>query len=217
MALFAVLTSVVALRLDTSPEVTSETAAALSSELVSAIEGQTAASVVVDDIVWEPRCGVDCETEVRARTNADDVVLVRVLGALSLLRVVAVRSAGPGTLPKRLELELSAPSDLKAAARSIAQELFPKVAAWPPQPETAEAATFDPPPWILLSAGVAALAVGVGLGVSSQSLRREAETSNDVPTREVLESRASARAAVSVTSMVVAGTALLSAIIWLAW
>lgn len=174
----------------------------LSSEIAAAIEARTGREVVIDDPTWASSCTDRdaCAAEVRGRTGAQSVVLLRVFGALTLLRVAADRAEGNAL--DRIEVDLPREGkDRSEPLKALAEKLFPN--AKPPPPRAADLAADPAPPladtekkgsilpWVIVGAGAAAGLGGIGFGLSSRAARNDSQSPTiDDPTFDTLADRA---------------------------
>ncbi len=181
-----------------------------------------------------PACSGDraCIDAVRARTATRDVVTLRLIGVPTRVRVLASRN---GEAPHTVDVD-RAQEGWGAAWSGLAEALFPApppvapppVASVPPPsippPQVAPPVIVTPPPegaspsvapWIIAGAGVAALAVGVGFGLSSRGARATAANEPASP-RELddLESRAQTH---GVIANVAFGSAFVAGVAAVAW
>lgn len=208
--------SVIALRLELSKEVTPEVGADLRTELIRAIESRASERVVDDDVVWAPRCDSRCADEVRARTGASDVVIVRALAALTILRVNARRTA-LGAPEREAKVEIAFNASLQAVAETVTRALFPA------PPSRASELAEGPDPWrpepgplVLAAGGAAVLVAGIALGVSSSSARTAAEkTGISNGQYETLADESVLHAALANAAFVMAAGAVVIAVVWL--
>jgi hypothetical protein len=167
-------------------------------------------------------CGAEdrCVPEIRERTGAQDLVMLRLVGGLTRVRVVADRivssTAAPARTAVSAEIELARTSEgWPAGAAQIAQRLFAKGSLPPLEP-----LTLAPPPagrasvlpWVMFGASAAALAVGVGFGFASNGPRDMLEAGpveNHAPLEQQLRQRATAATVSYVVSGALAATGAL--------
>jgi hypothetical protein len=152
------------------------------------IEERTERPVVVDASEWEQCRGRGpCLDAVRARTRAEDVVIVRVIAGPLTLHVaserfyfdVAATRTSSASLPKN-ERESWRPRLEKMVVRLFPE--LPEVAPPPPSPPPplVQVATEPPPepsiaPWVVLGVSGAVAAVGTGFGVSNYVAKNQLE------------------------------------------
>lgn len=174
--------AVVGLRIDDVTDVPLERAIQIAEELGHAIEHDSELRAVVDDPSWS-RCTEPgrCLAELRARTGAGPLVLLRIYGGLTQIRVFAERPEAEQKTKAEVDLPLDA-AGASAATDALVHRLFPELlhraqaplVLAPPGPPA------PPPPrllpWVVAGTSVLALAVGVGLGLSSRGARTAVET-----------------------------------------
>jgi hypothetical protein len=190
----------VGIRLEETEELSIEAAMQIAEAFGRAIEVRSGLSPVIDDPVWGVCRAADrCLSEVRERTRASDVVLIKLFGAPKKVRLIAQRFRFG--LPPDERFEINIPIDreswstpLEEAARNMfaaGKKEPPKIATpvieipkdpvLPPPQETALA------PWILIGAGATALILGSVFGISSRNARNAVETEphSDVEVEEL--------------------------------
>jgi hypothetical protein len=176
----------IALNLEESAELPLETAVKIVDALARAIAGRTGAKPIVDDPTWsgckrEDRCLID----IAARTQANEVVLVRVFGGALSHRVIAERFRDRVMIARA---ELSVPEraeEWSAALDQIATVLFPMISKPASSSETlvppvesarVEPKSLSPWPFVALGSGAAMLIAGIAVGISSAHARDRLET-----------------------------------------
>jgi len=182
----------VGIRLEESEELSIETAMQIAEGLGRAIQTRSGLSPVIDDPVWGVCRAADrCLPEVRARTGAGDIVLVKLFGAPKKVRLIAQRFS-PGLSPEpRFEINVPIEREgwnapLEAAARALfaqATTIDPKALVHGVELPKNQLDPHPPPkgersvvPWVLVGAGAAALIAGSIFGFSSRSARSAVET-----------------------------------------
>lgn len=141
-----------------------------------------------------------CLDDRRRRTAARVLVLVRLIGVPTRIRIIAERIDADGT-PRSVALDLARNrTTWPSSFQRIAAELFPErlapprvaraspteIAKPPPEPEGPSVA-----PWIAAGVGAAALVTGIAFGVSSQGARSDAASMPTTPEQlDGLERRA---------------------------
>jgi len=174
--------AVVAVRIDDVTDVPLGRAIQIAEEFGHAIEQDSELRAIVDDPSWS-RCteAGRCLAELRARTGAGPLVLLRIYGGLTQIRVFAERPETEGGGKAEVDLPLDS-EGASAATHALVHRLFPELLhregtrlglapQLPPGP--------PPPrlvPWVVAGTSVLALAVGVGLGLSSRGARSAVET-----------------------------------------
>lgn len=226
----------IGIRLEESGEIAYEDATAIVRGLSAAVEAACGAPTAVDDPVWST-CSREerCVEQVRARTHAEQVVLVRIYGSLTLARVVGELFSSPGAALRRAEADL--PLGPKAtnpprreALERLARGLCPvgqgsiDLSKRPgSRPEATPALVpKDRPeprvlPWIVVGASVVAGGAGVFFGVSSSDARASAERPDVTDAEfEVLADRAQGQAIAANFLFAAAGAGLIAgALLWL--
>lgn len=180
----------VGIRLEESEELSIEEAMQITEAFGRAIQARSGLTPVIDDPVWGVCRAADrCLPEVRARTGASDIVLVKLFGAPKKIRFVAQKfRAG---LPPDQRYEINVPIEreawsapLEEAARNMFEPKVelkarvepPKVELTKDPPATAPVEETSVAPWVLIGAGATALIAGSILGLSSRSARGSVET-----------------------------------------
>jgi hypothetical protein len=180
----------VGIRLEESEELSIQSAMQIAEAFGRAIEARSGLSPVIDDPVWGVCRATDrCLTEVRARTGARDIVLLKLFGAPKKVRLIAQRF--PLGAPPDARFEINVPIEREAWAAPLeeaARAMFaaglkepPKLAAQSPQvtaqehPPPIKSSEGSIAPWVLLGAGATALVVGSVFGASSRSARSAVE------------------------------------------
>ena len=144
------------------------------------VEGRTGLAPRVDDPL-SPRCAPPgrCLGNVAARTNAEDLVFVRLIGGVTKIRVIARRYRRDGTQvaqasvtlprdPSVYETQLDRLSALLFSERFRPTRTDPRVMVLTP-PREERSVWLQAAPWVVLGVGVTAGAVGVAFGRSSAS------------------------------------------------
>lgn len=191
VAWLGLVVSVTAVHVDDAEDLPRDTARALAESVVASLRASTgAAHVLDDDAVWEGCApGVTCLDEIRARTRADDLVLLRFFAGPTTIRVVllfvpdgasAPTHTARGDVPRspdawpealaKIAGELSA-----QAPRARAETSDDLTATAPPRVE-ARSTLRQLAPWLGFAAGAAATAAGLGFGVSSDRAKEELRT-----------------------------------------
>lgn len=143
-----------------------------------------------------------CLREVKAATGGEQVLMLKMFGTSTRVRVVAQRFHLSDAAIASAELDLLRGEDASSAAAVAARALFPGISRGSGEIAMADR-TGDRSdrsrwlPWTVIGASAVLGGVGVGLGASSASLRRELETtafSGDeyLDRRSALEARATA-------------------------
>lgn len=152
--------AVVGLEIEDTANLPLARAVEIASSLGRVIEAETGDRFIVQDPVW---------TE---KAPADERVRLRIYGGLTQIRVRAER----GEVLAEMDLELDAAS-WPDATHALFHQIFPRVTHQEP---LVVAATPSKPmqisPLIAAATTVAALAVGIGFGVSAKSARSAVET-----------------------------------------
>lgn len=209
----ALISSSVAVRVEDTRSVSADDQASILQALSEAIEARSGRSAAVDRGACKKK--ERCVGEVAQRTQAEDVVSLRMLGVPTRIRILAEREgakAGAGDAAKKsAEIDLPRSRDgWGQALAALAEELFeakplPAVVAETPPLNAAPQVTATQPiestagqsdtraliPWIAIGAGVVCLAVGTGFGLSSRGARDEALAGpHDDSENRALEDRA---------------------------
>lgn len=191
----------------------------LAGQLSDAIEARTGARAVVDDPVWST-CKSDdrCLGQIRARTGAETILLLRLVGGVQRVRLVVERFPELEVLEPRVEQDVSLdPTAADAELRVLAARLFAEgIAARPPAVETAPPVELPPdeppsllPTWLCVGASAALLGAGVAFGASSASARSDSQDPLlDDPGFEALADRTQRHAWVANVLYVAAGVSL---------
>lgn len=170
----------VVVHLEEAGEVSIEEALAVCESLGAAITSRIGEPPQIEDVLWSSCDRSDrCISEIRARTSASRIVMVRVFGAPTALRVIAERFDTAASA-RRETFDL--PRD-RAAWRALiaqaAEKLFPE-----PPPARAAVAVVAPPlvddparvaPYVLLGGTAIAAAFAIGFGLSNNDARSEIE------------------------------------------
>jgi hypothetical protein len=184
----ALLGSGVGVHLEEIGELPLEEGSELARELGRAVERRTGEHFVLDDPLWPPCQSADrCLAAIRDRTRANDLVLVKVYGAPTKIRLIAERLELGAISGQRVELNVPrAREQWTPTLDEAALALFPKAPIAKREDDAARAATAPPPqeeerwplwvPYAVLGTGALALAAGAAFGLSSSSARDRAET-----------------------------------------
>lgn len=217
----AATSQAIGLQLRVGEEVSAEVADDLSRRLAAKLQAVTQRFVRVDSGLWG-QCeeGPACDAATRRRLDVSDLVTVQLFGAVTLLRVRAVRSDQGPREESQVDLQKSSPSAWDAKLDGLVRALFPE--AW--QHPVAQQVRLTPPPaasaerslgpWVLMGAAGASLVAAIAVGALSRSARGAAE---DAPTREIYESQADKTQRLAITADVlfaVSGAAALSGGLW---
>src|SRR5262249_37357776 len=147
-------------------------------------------AVAIDDPTWASSCtSADrCASEVRARTQAEEVVLVRLYGGPLKIHVTADRLTSTSTGADRGRTrEANVPktrANWTDGLEALAGELFDRsadpsdVAVAKPAPRQAvetKLSIVRAVPWILCGVGVAAAGAGLAFGLDSAHTRNRIE------------------------------------------
>lgn len=172
--------AVVGLRIDDVTDVPLERAIQIAEGLGHAIENESELSAVVDDPSWSrcPQVG-GCLAELRARTGAGPLVLLRIYGGLTQIRVFAERPGPEQSAKAEVDLPLGGAD--APPLQALVHRLFPDLPRRSPAPLLLGQSAPPPPsprlaPWVVAGTSAVALVVGVGLGLSSKAARTEVET-----------------------------------------
>lgn len=171
----------VSLHLEEHAELRLEEATALAHRLARAIEARTGRRTVLDDPLWPDCRDADrCLDAIRARTDTEDVVLLRFYSGPTKIRLIAERLAIDSLRDGRLETNVPKDPDQARdeALENVAFTLFPEA----PMSETStqlierapteeETGALEVLGWTSIAVAGASLAVAVGFGVSSRSVR----------------------------------------------
>lgn len=180
----------VGIRLEESEELSIEEAMQITEAFGRAIEARSGLTPVIDDPVWGVCRAADrCLSEVRSRTGANDVVLVRLFGAPKKVRLVAQKFRLGMPPDQRYEINVPIEREawnapLEEAARNMFEPKVelkarvepPKLELHKDPPPIAPASETSIAPWVLIGAGATALIAGSVLGLSSRSARGAVET-----------------------------------------
>lgn len=174
----------VSLHLDEHAELPLEEATDLADGLARAIEARTNRRVILDDPLWPDCRQADrCLDAIRARTDTDDVVLLRLYSGPTKIRLIAERlsldSLRDGRLEKNIPKEAGeARSD---ALVEVALSLFPESPAPTTSTQLIEGAPEEEQGtgvlavlgWTSIGVAGASLAVATGFGISSRLIRED--------------------------------------------
>jgi hypothetical protein len=183
----------VAIHVEEAVNVPHETALAIASELRDLVERWSGESrVVVDDIVWTECARSDrCVGEIRSRTSAEDVLLLKLQGAPTRIRILAELHPMDESKTRKLILDTShAPSERERALLPLVEDFFARrsgsiaiaststrsssptafglegIAPERQKPQTAESLSY-----VLMGAGSVLLGAGVVVGIRAQAAR----------------------------------------------
>lgn len=237
-ALALALVGDVGIAIEEARGVSGEDVSSIAEGLVEAVSARTGAA----KIDTGPRCerADRCIDDVRRRVGTSDLLLVRVIGVPTRLRLFVTHVAADGT--KRDEAVDVARSRGKWAPawRRLAATLFdakpevpppppPPLAASPPPPPSPPPSIVAPPPpaappeadpsigpWIVLGASVATLATGIGFGFSSRGARQTAANEPKTPSElRDLEDRAIDHGTIANVMFGTSAVAAGAGIVWL--
>jgi hypothetical protein len=162
--------------------VTNEEAAAVASKLKAGAESWTGAPrILVDDLLWSECTRADqCLGDIRARMQCDTILLLKLQGGPTRIRVLAELHDARKTV-ERLSLDIPrAPSEMPAALAPLISEFFPKRAVPPaqiamplttPRPEAStNPAASTIWPYLAIGAGLVAAGAGVVVGLGSRNV-----------------------------------------------
>lgn len=171
-----------------------EDAVSVVSALARALEGHRGEPAVIDDPSWSQCEARDrCVQDLRGRTQAEELVFVRVFGGPSLIHVILERVSLEARENRTFELDLERVGTREPGrwtgplARAVGA-LFPEagppkrsrelsLAEPGPAPEPRERSLLRAAlPWIALGAGAACGGAGVYFGTSSADAKEELES-----------------------------------------
>jgi hypothetical protein len=184
--------------------------------LGTAIERHTGASVVLDDTDWAKACRSEdvCLAAVKARTQADIVISLRLLGGLSRIRLIADRHPSDRSVLHDLPRDPEAES---TALDSVAKGLFPegRIQGEVTRARSSPKASISAVTWILFGAGGVALIAGSGFGLSSNGAGDEID-SNIVAGEDYrdLRTRMHDHGVVANVLFAAAGVSIISGLVW---
>jgi hypothetical protein len=166
----------IGVHLEEVEEVSPEAARSVLDSLGTALLARTGTIATADDPVWtECDSGDRCLENIRARTQAGELVMLRVFGGPKSTHLVAERIDAKNASKQHAKLTVEGTAMPDAAALApLARELFPEPRA-PTKLELSDAGgrALSPAPsygpWILLGAGAVAAGVGILFGASSRS------------------------------------------------
>jgi hypothetical protein len=171
-----------------------EEAGSIAAKVKALAERASGSKLLVDDLVWSECPRADhCLEDIRARMRCDSILLLKLQGGATRIRVLAELHAEPRDV---LRIILDVPRDapeMEAALAPLVAELFPSRAPAPPR--AVEAPAGIPPPrriatapearssprspalWPYLAFGASAVAAvyGVVLGLGSRDARSRLE------------------------------------------
>ncbi|MCK6547530.1 hypothetical protein L6R52_16900 [Myxococcota bacterium] len=192
IAWLGLVVGVTAVHVEDAEDLPRDTARAFAESIVDALGGVSGAPHVLDDdAVWEACSpGAACLDEIRARTRAEDVVLVRLFAGPTTIRAI-LRFVSAGAHAPTHTVQGDVPRATEAwpdALGALARELYTHAPR--PEPEPTDAALVaEPPakaeprstlrqlaPWLGFAASAASLAAGVGFGLSSDRAKDELAT-----------------------------------------
>lgn len=208
----------IAIHVEDTEAIETEAALALGAELARAIETRTGTAASID----EPgggRCQARdrCVGEIRARTAATEVVLLRVFGGPRSIQLIAERIRPRLALAVQGKLTLERGGAAPLQLEPLAATLFPEVRASAPAPPI-EA----PPehtswvPWAIAGSGAVLAVAGAVLAASSAGAkaRLEAEVLPEA-TSESLSDRQVAHGTAGAVLIPAGAAALLAGLAWL--
>jgi hypothetical protein len=153
-----------------------EVAQELARGIAKSVEELTGASVVLDDQLWESECTKPdrCASEIRGRTGAGQVVLLKAFAAATRLRLVADLSDRESKIVHSVQADLGRePESWPGTLRGFAQILFPTAAGAPTQVSVVAAPAPEPPSrtfsWVAIGAGVGSLGAAVALRLAANA------------------------------------------------
>lgn len=173
------LGSGVSVHLEEYGEIALEEATAFVERVQRAVEEKTARRVVVDDPLW-PDCQERsrCIDAIRARTDTEDVVLLRLFSGPTKIRLIAERLSLDSARDSRIERNIpKEPEAWPTQAADISTALFPETGAARAE-RIVDTSVADEGvtvmavlPWVSIGISAAALGVGAGFGFSSRGAR----------------------------------------------
>jgi hypothetical protein len=171
----------VGVRLEQTADVPLETGLEIERALVGALSSRLGTDVAIDSPDWAPcdRADKACIDGIRARMHADSVVVLRIFGAPTAIRLV-VKLFGATEAPVSSELDLERSSDTwRAALDGLAKQLFPVVTRPAPavtaeEPRAKEPKGFSFAPWAAFAGGA------VCAGVGAYFMVRQNQTKNQL-------------------------------------
>ena len=224
MLLALVIAAPVVLRVEETVNLPSERATEVLAEVVSAVKRNTGLEVAVDDFTQctDER---DCVEDVAARFGAKQVVLLKLAGALNTGRAVVLLASPDQGVQRRVEIDfpLDDQRDWPALFGAVATILFPQsvppkvqVALPPPPPIVEESKVGSIVSWTAIGVGVALSGGAIGLRVSSENLRDDAEALDfEDPSRPGLESRSNRHGLASNLMFGAGAVAIASGVVYL--
>lgn len=225
----ALIGATVAIHVDNSTGLSASDQAALLADLEAAITACSGAATIVDE------AGCDdvtpCGNQVLARTGAERLVFVQLVGVPSRIRVVAQTAPdGAGaTWQGRVDLERSRDrwpaaliefvrplfADLRRLDLAVSPPASPAAAPTAVPSEVTTAAEASPWPWVMLGGSLVLAGVGGAFGAVSRNARAAGDGGLRTPEAERLESRAIANGWAANVLWSTAGVAAVSGIVWL--
>jgi hypothetical protein len=181
-ALLSLLASAPALGIgiEETSRVRTATAAQIARALGEAIERQAGLGSSVDEPVWMTCTERPCAAEIRARARATEVVLLRIYGGVTKIRIVAERFSGEPLPASRGEADLPLISSRwREPLARLAASLFPSAIAFDAttaQLETARSTRSHAVPIALLAGGTALLAGGATFAILAAAQRADPPT-----------------------------------------
>jgi hypothetical protein len=200
-ALGVLLTASVGVHVSEERGVSQQDREALVALLVKGVEKRSGQKAVIDKKTGRCEPSSECASKVRARANAEEAILLRLIGGPFRILVVAERHSNEmhraqaelnrrakpwGDQIERLVEELypvaepeparDPPPVASTATVALAlppPQVQPEVLLPPPEPPSSEPSLT---PWIVIGAGVALGAVAIAFGIENLSVRNEAET-----------------------------------------
>jgi hypothetical protein len=165
----------IGVRLEQTVGVPIEAGLEIERALVRALTARLGGDVAIDSPDWAPCEAADtgCIDALRARMHADSVLLLRMFGAPTAIRLVA-KLFGPSGSPTSTELDLDPSSATwPAAFERLAKELFPSVDKPAPRVVIEEPRAKEPKGWVALAPwaafGVSVVCAGLGAYFGVQS------------------------------------------------
>jgi hypothetical protein len=221
-----VLVAEIAVHVEEAGELERAEAAAIAEQLARAFETRTSSTARVEDPAWWgcPEESEDrCVREVRARSGAADVVVLRLFGGARSVRVIADRYAEQASAPKNATIDLARTSTVwDQTIGELAAALFPEARG---RREGSAVASMIAAPsgessslhYVLFGAGAASAAVSAVLWITAQNARSELESDvHPYAEYDSLNSRMRTHALLSGALMITAGVAIVAGVIsWL--
>ncbi len=217
----AATSQAIGLQVRVGEDVPAEVASEVSRRLAAKLHAVTQRFVRVDSGLWgDCQEGPACDAATRRRLDVQDLVTVQLFGAVTLLRVEAMRTGQNLREQSQVDLQASDRSEWHTKLDGLVRALFPEgwqhpVAQQPPlAPPPSAQSERSWGPWLLMGAAGASLVAAIAVGALSQSARGAAE---DAATRDIYESQADKTQRLAVTADVLfalSGAAALSGGLW---